>query len=282
MSVRNYLRLAALLGAVAVMMALGSSPALAAGKPLVKTIAEGSSINSVTLAGEVNPNGAATTYQFAYGPPAKPYEHYSGAVSVGEGTSYVKVSLKVSSLYASSQTVYRLIATNKYGETLSSQASAWTRGWYPEEGKGEAQFPATYKSVGTVTIKAPIYFSSMTCQENGQGTIGYVPGTGDEITITLSACSVAGFPNCHPVLAGGTKESSILLSFTGEWPKCPFETVQLPAKEAFTVTAPTKAEVNLPLTLFANSQIGENPVTISDSSTWSLTGANQGLKFKIG
>jgi RHS repeat-associated protein len=72
-----------------------------------------------TLKGQVNPNGAATTYQFQYGPTIL----YGTKVpltpeSVGSGASNVALSKAISGLKGNTTYHYRVSATNAYGTAV--------------------------------------------------------------------------------------------------------------------------------------------------------------------
>lgn len=71
---------------------------------------------SATLLGKVNPNGAATTYTFRYGPTAL-YGAETAAVAAGAGTAAVNVVVPIASLAPATTYHYRLIATNAKGTT---------------------------------------------------------------------------------------------------------------------------------------------------------------------
>jgi hypothetical protein len=104
----------------------GSTPPTQA--PAVVTgSASGVTSTSATLNGTVNPEGAATTYQFQYGTstgygtatPASP-------ASAGSGSIVVSESASVSGLSASTTYDYRLVATNAAGTTDGSNQTFTT------------------------------------------------------------------------------------------------------------------------------------------------------------
>jgi Ca2+-binding RTX toxin-like protein len=93
--------------------------------PTVSTLGA-SSVKSTTatLSGTVNPEGAATTYQFAYGTTTS----YGSKVpttpkSVGAGTSAVLVSQALSSLQPNTLYHYRIEATSENGTAVSRDAT---------------------------------------------------------------------------------------------------------------------------------------------------------------
>jgi hypothetical protein len=71
--------------------------------------------SSAELLGDVNPEGAETTYQFQYGPTTAHGSH-SPSASVGAGLAKVKVGQMVSPILPGYH--YRLAATNSFGTTL--------------------------------------------------------------------------------------------------------------------------------------------------------------------
>lgn len=92
-------------------------PALApaATKPAVTTGATANrGPNSVTLLGKVNPNGAATTYLFRYGPTTL-YGSESVAAAAGDGSSALAVLANLGGLAPSTTYHYRLFAHNGFG-----------------------------------------------------------------------------------------------------------------------------------------------------------------------
>ncbi len=89
--------------------------------PTVITGGEFSSIGGrqVTLKGEVNPNGGATTYYFKYGPTTV-YGHTTTPESAGSGTTNVPVTAQIASEGecpegGAPETHFRLVATNAAG-----------------------------------------------------------------------------------------------------------------------------------------------------------------------
>ncbi len=106
---------------------LGAAPpsAAASGAPQTQW---GSSTAGVS--GTVNPHGSATTYSFYWGPspvsvssPAdlQAYPHATTPASAGDGTSDVPAAGQLTGLQGATVYYYRLVATNAYGETWSSE-----------------------------------------------------------------------------------------------------------------------------------------------------------------
>ncbi|EQD62782.1 hypothetical protein B1B_07110, partial [mine drainage metagenome] len=92
----------------------GSAP------PPTVTTASASSVSTTaaTLNGTVNPNGAATTYQFEYGTTTS-YGSFSPAspAAVGSGTSAVSESADITGLTAGATYDFRIVGTNANGTT---------------------------------------------------------------------------------------------------------------------------------------------------------------------
>ena len=92
----------------------GSAP------PPTVTTASASSVSTTaaTLNGTVNPNGAATTYQFEYGTTTS-YGSFSPAspATVGSGTSAVAESADITGLTAGATYDFRIVGTNANGTT---------------------------------------------------------------------------------------------------------------------------------------------------------------------
>lgn len=96
--------------------------------PTVNTeAATGVTSSAATLHGNVNPNGAATTYQFDYGTTTSYGTSVpSPAGSAGSGTTAVEESAGLSSLTASTTYHYRIEATNATGTTLGGDQTFTT------------------------------------------------------------------------------------------------------------------------------------------------------------
>lgn len=102
---------------------LAQDPTLA---PSVTTGAvSGLSTTGATLAGTVNPKGAATTYEFEYGTTTA-YGGSTGDTDAGAGNAAVTVSETLSALSPATTYHYRLVATNVQGTTYGSDATFTT------------------------------------------------------------------------------------------------------------------------------------------------------------
>lgn len=102
----------------------GSTPATQA--PDVTTgSATGVDATSATLTGTVNPQGAATTYQFEYGTTTS-YGMATPSSSAGSGSTAQDVSAALTGLASSTTYHYRLVATNTNGTTTGSDGTFTT------------------------------------------------------------------------------------------------------------------------------------------------------------
>src|SRR5579864_7897519 len=74
---------------------------------------------TATVAGTVNPNGAATTWHVEYGTTTG-YGSETPSINIGSGTSAVSVSADLSGLKPGTTYHYRVVATNGAGTTQGS------------------------------------------------------------------------------------------------------------------------------------------------------------------
>jgi hypothetical protein len=130
--------------------------ALASGPPAVTVEATSDlRLASITLNGTVNPNEAATTYKFEYGPTTS----YGSSTPVGSlvsGSVPVKVSAQLAGLEPQSTYHYRLSATNSSGTTNSTDHSFVTSySWHVDGLKlSSLAEPANYSGSGSsITLK---------------------------------------------------------------------------------------------------------------------------------
>ena len=82
--------------------------------------------STVSLLGKVNPNGAATTYLFQYGPTTL-YGAQTAPVAAGSGTSAVNVVADVTGLAPATTYHYRLVASNRHGITRGADRTFKTK-----------------------------------------------------------------------------------------------------------------------------------------------------------
>jgi len=114
--------------AVFAVSAITATSAFASGKPLVETKpATAITKSEATLNGEVDPNGAETTYHFEYGPTTS-YGTSTPEVYVGSGTTLVEELQKVASLLADKGYDFRIVAKNTNGTTDGSNEAFTTSG----------------------------------------------------------------------------------------------------------------------------------------------------------
>jgi hypothetical protein len=103
------------------------SVALAAARPSVTTGGASSvAQQTATLGGSVNPNGAATTYFFQYGPTIV-YGAQTTATPVGAGTKAVAVTAPIAGLAPATKYHFRLVAQNAKGTTAGADHTFTTK-----------------------------------------------------------------------------------------------------------------------------------------------------------
>jgi hypothetical protein len=107
--------------------------------------------SSTTLMGDVNPDGAATSYYFEYGTSPN-YGETTASSAAGSGNSDVAVTSVLSGLTPGATYHYRLVATNSYGADYGQDAT-FTTNAPPTATTGSATtVTATSESLGgTVT-----------------------------------------------------------------------------------------------------------------------------------
>jgi len=107
---------------------------------------------AATLTGSVDPNNAATTYHFEYGP-TKSYGASTPAASAGSGPSSRSVSAAIGGLQAGRTYHYRLVAENSAGTTRGGDRS-FRAGTTPTGATLTASAdPVVYGSAVTLTGK---------------------------------------------------------------------------------------------------------------------------------
>jgi hypothetical protein len=112
--------------AVALSLAI-PAVALGATKPTVTTGGVAKlTPSSVSLLGKVNPNGAATTYAFQYGPTVL-YGAQTAVVAAGGGTKVVNVVADVAGLAPATTYHYRIVAMNSAGITRGGDRTFKTK-----------------------------------------------------------------------------------------------------------------------------------------------------------
>lgn len=113
---RLTLAVAVATGLTAGLAVLGAASALAAGLAPEASTGEPAAVlrAGATLQGSVNPEEAATSYFFEYGP-TETYGTKSAVFSAGSGNTPVEVSLPVSGLSGNTTYHYRIVAENENG-----------------------------------------------------------------------------------------------------------------------------------------------------------------------
>jgi hypothetical protein len=263
-----------LIGALAVALLVTAS-ASAAGKPIVTGGGGATTLTELWSAGSVNPNGASTEYQWEYGKTSALGS--STPAKTLTGTTPVNVETWIPALAPNTQYWFRLSATNQYGTTVGTTYSEWTGRWSDYEGKGLA-FPQPVVSKGTFTISVPKFGVTITCVENGSGTIGS-PGGEDAITLSLTNCQTAGNPKCNPApmklnVRGNLTTDGLDVHFNHN--ECSLFDMSF----SEVIFKPTfgSPKVELSMTLTGQATFG-GPVTLTSSSKWSLSGFGTGIKF---
>jgi tripartite motif-containing protein 71 len=235
-----------------------------------------------TLNAQVNPEGAATSYQFEYGT-SQAYGSLAPAApkSIGSGSTPVKVAETLAGLKPATTYYYRVVATSgettTYGEdrhfatpALPSDPSAKWRiagKSLGELGASEASFSVS----GSFTIAIPSYGNMLfNCTESGTGKISGAQSLEEKLTLN---CTVAG-TSCKREFKLGTWTGTLSGGLTPE-PKniifegCPFEglkvTFSLPA--TIPVDVGTEA-VKLPVSASFTGAFGTHPIYYTSVSTW--------------
>lgn len=142
-----------MLSAIGLAMAIAgtiTAPAWAASSPTVSTAAATKLTDTGgVLNATVNPNGAATTYAFEYGPTAA-YGAATTTKSAGSGTKPVAVSFHVAGLTPGTVYHFRITATNRFGTTAGADRAFTTTG-HPPAGVATGPAVSVGKSSATIT-----------------------------------------------------------------------------------------------------------------------------------
>jgi hypothetical protein len=281
MNLRRNIRVSIALVAVLAAAALSAGSASAAGVPQIAFSSAGTyTLNEYTATPEINPNGAETTVKLEYGPKSVT-EFSTKPISIGSGTSYVKVSAPIRGLHPHSEFVYRINATNSYG-TKQTEAFGRETGYFAST---KVKWPATYSASGNLKIFISGFNATISCTETGEGKLySWLAEPLDSYTIDPGTCVVEGQPACKianpvPITLQDTfwAGSPFLLLEMGE--SCTLPSIQLNAQEAFKVDIPKTHASTQPVTLTMNTTWGLHNVTVTNSSNWKLTGVNAGQQF---
>jgi hypothetical protein len=187
--------------ALAVIVALLALPAAAeAQNPAPPTATTGTATaiaqTTATLAGTVDPNGAATTYHFEYGTSTS-YGLQTADQSAGSGDGAVAVQAALSGLTSDTTYHYRLVATNAAGtdrgadHTLHTTANPRPPGVSTGSARGIGTDHATLTgSVDPNLAAASYHFEYGTSTSYGASTAARNAGAGDR-GVSVSA-AIAG------------------------------------------------------------------------------------------
>jgi hypothetical protein len=115
------------MAAIALALVLAAPAHAASTKPTVTTGGVAKlAPSTVSLLGKVNPNGAATTYLFQYGPTSL-YGAQTAPVAAGGGASTINVVADVAGLAPATTYHYRLVASNRHGITRGADRTFKTK-----------------------------------------------------------------------------------------------------------------------------------------------------------
>jgi len=281
------------LAAVLAVCAFVAPTALAAGPPTnVSTewsSAEGytwPSVNGAGMAGKANPNGASTTLYYEYRKTGAGSYTVATSAGIGSGTSVVEMAKAIWGLDASTSYEFRVTAKNSYGEAHSNVLYLITNGW---------NRTSTFASSGTLTMaweKSGVP-NEVRCNESGYGRVsGYYSKPWENFYhIDTSGCGYYSNgkylckPNFNPALNLNSGFWNTETGIKMEFPEtCLNSTITISTPNAFAESGiPFEVfKVEQPLTLKTTGMFGASPVTITDSTTWHLTGASTGKTFGIG
>lgn len=186
--------LAAALLTVAVMV-LAPTIATAATPPAATTgTATQITGSSTVLNATVNPNGAATTYVFEYGPTTS-YASQTAITSAGSATSNIAVHATLTGLTASTSYHFRVVATSSAGTTNGLDGTFTTTKTPPIATTGSASMITSHSAIINATVNA-----------NGEATTyafqyGLTTSYGSQ-TVTTTAASGTSNTAAHAVLNG--------------------------------------------------------------------------------
>jgi hypothetical protein len=288
---RTYRRLLVVLASITALGLIAVSSAAGAGKPLVKNIGSGAvhTLNEITYKGEINPNGASTTYQLEYHVPEGNWITANPPAAVGEGTTYTQVIQAIRGLYAGvEEYTVRVQATNSYGTTTGPNWVTGTAQWIREGTGTEIKWPSTYASSGTFKIEVPSWSETVTCNESSSGTIGSGESYKDEYNLTLSNCALTGWPSCKVTVPGPihlegdfSTTAMVLMSVEFDETNCGGAFSMQLVPQPFKVTMPPRNTLALkqPMSYTATTKFGTHAVILTDTSEWWLTGKGLGFKF---
>lgn len=299
-------RVPLLVAGLLVFLAFSSSSAFAAGKPIIGSFSIGypqeghedtkheGTLTTAKPTVFVNPNGASTTYKLEYGTTSSLGEK-TNEIAIGSANGYVEGAPTVTGLLPETR-YWRISATNSYGTSFGSIEKLGIE--YGKWAAGQAGiFPTTYGSTGTFVISFANYpaygeTTEIACSSVGSGTLGSSGGIGDKYRIYPSGCAVYvdGEKDCSATVPSTWslnerlifEESAVTIKLSAGCPIFISEQITLPITSQFTLTDQDSVKhVNLPVVIRGTTTFGVHPGTITDSSTWSLTGAaSKGVAFQ--
>ena len=248
--------------------------------------------SEATLTGSIDPEGVATSYQFAYGKTkAFGNEVPASPKSVGSGTEAVAVSEDLDGLEAETTYYYHLIATTEEGTTYGETRHFTTLDGPPAGsqvligGKTFAELGIEEEEVwleGSFTIKfMPESWPEYDCEESGTGTL---VSTGlDHENVTLNCVAVGEYSSCYvqPIhfevdgsFEGSTPWTTIVTEECGF-----FEEVDLIGPTGgFEYGSESKA---LNVTASGTTAFGGHEIKLSGNSHWQLLGLHAGEAFAV-
>jgi hypothetical protein len=284
MSRSGIIRLVAVLASVIAGVLSGGASASASVPPVVNWYsATNIGFNQLEFNAEINPSGEPTSYEVEYGTTSS-LGSSTPSQNIGAGTSPVVVHQLVTGLNPHQGYYYRFYVYNEHRAVTTKtkfMATAYFRSWY-----GEYLMPQSYHSTGTFTLEGKGLGLTITCTENGSGVIGNVGGIGDEYNLTLSKCSVAGAPKCKvtipaPMHLAANFKSTAPTELTVEMDPatCAWFSMTFASKPFTVPVPPIGPTVTESMSLTQSTSFGANPITIKDTSSWSLSGAVEGSTF---
>jgi streptogramin lyase len=245
-----------------------------------------------TLNASVNPQGKATSYQFQYGTTTS----FGTSVpispkSIGSGSTPVKVSEALSGLHSATTYYYHVVATTEssttYGETrhFTTLAGPGAEAKWRIGGKTFAELglkEESLTSTGSYAIAFPSLGSTLTCSETATGTLASTGPTAVHMTLK---CEIVGSKACkiQPIKMDVNGKFS---SLSGNLALIQSEGCGILSSEAYLVNGTGSFDfgteaAKLNVTGTHTTSWGENPVNITGSSYWQLSGANAGKTFGV-
>jgi pimeloyl-ACP methyl ester carboxylesterase len=246
--------------------------------PTVQTLAATLvSLNSATLNGTVNPNGAITSFYFDYGTTTG----YGSRTSVGNTSISESIGAAISGLSQNTLYHFRFVASNSGGTTLGSDATFTTRG---QPVPTVQTLPASLVTTTSATLNGSInpnganttaYFQYGTTASYGSVTVLGNFGTNSQTIGTSVTGLAAGITYHFRIVAsnsGGTNMGSDATFTTTFLPTGPVVQT-LPA----TLQTPSSAQLNAYLNPNGGSATAHFEYGTSTSYGNSTTSGNFGL-----